>query len=414
MADRKEHEDRYQRGMDLLRRRCFEQAARELASLWRRSDLVGRLSRYYSAVAHKEAGLEALNQGRNTAAEQHLRKAMSLAGGSGELVDYLCGLYARTGMAGDCVQTTEQALREDSTDVQRWCQHAQAQWQAGQRTRAYMTLSQGLREVGNHARLHLQTGLFHAAEGRFELARTSLEQAVSLDQADAKGHYYLGLTLAALRQAPAALGALQRACELAPGDLAALHQLALTARLSGVGVVLRPVDGSHCRENISQARQLARYVTREGDFADAFLHLPASDVDAELFGLLEQVLRIALAEHEDYADLHCHLSRVLARLGRTHEAIPHARRALAINPNYRLVQLHLGRLLLEAGQHAAGLEHLRRVLELGGEWPDVHTLVASALAREGNLTEARTHLGRALELKPHYEPAALALARLAA
>ncbi len=48
---------------------------------------------------------------------------------------------------------------------------------------------------------------------------------------------------------------------------------------------------------------------------DAFLALPPSEVDAELFGVLEAALQTALAEHGDYADLHLRASAVLDQAG---------------------------------------------------------------------------------------------------
>jgi tetratricopeptide (TPR) repeat protein len=421
MAKRQEREpgisQRYRHGLELWQRGCFDQAIEELAPLQSRTDLTGRMARYYAALAHRSLAFEALHQGRYEQAEMRLRRAVSLAGPSADLADFLCAVLARAGRSAECLETAEQALPEDAHNPQRWVRVAQAQWQAGQHVQAHMTLGQALRRLGDHAMLHRQLGLFHAAEEHYDLAGLALEKAVALDHSDANAHYYLGMTLAAQGRGGEALAWLQRCCELQPQDLLAACQLAAVARLlshAGQQLVLKLMDAHPRGENLSQARHLARYVTQEGAFVDAFLALPPSPVDDELFGLLETVLRMALAEHQDYADLHCRLSRVIGRLGRTDEAMMHARRAVQINANYRLARLHLGALLMQAGQTTEAIEHLKKVLDLGGDWPDVHTLIAQAHVKAGQAEAARQHLGRALELNHRYQPAAEALARLAA
>ena len=408
---------RYQHGVDLLVGGRPDQAADVLEPLVSAPGLIGQLSRYYAARAHRQGGMEALRAGEYEQAQRRLRQAASLAGPSANLGDFLCVLYTRAGSHDQCIQAGEQALRDEADSPQRWRRLAQAQWQAGQRTSGYMTLNQALRRLGDHACLHLQMGLFQAAEGHYELARTSLERAVTLDQADPRAHYYLGIAQAATGQAPSALASLERCCQLAGDDLVAAHQLATVARLvqaSGQPVVLKLVDLSSQPAQPSQARQLARYVTGEIDFVDVFLSLPPSQADAELFGLLEEILRTALVEHEDYADLRLRLAQVLGRLGRHEEALEQGLSAVRINPDYRLARLYVGELLARTDQPAKALEHLRRVVELGGDWPDVHTQIARLLAQTGQRELARAHLGRALEINHDYSPASTELARLAA
>ena len=409
--------ERYEHGLRLWRAGDFAQAAAQLSPLRSRGDATGRLARYYAALSHRAVALEALRQGEYDTAQQHLAKAIELVGPSADLADYLCVAFARTGQTQQCLDWAQKGLDVTPGSAHRWCRVAQAQWQAGNHAAAHLTLCQALRRLGDQSVLHRQLGIFHAAVGHLDMAKTSLGKAIALDQADPKAHYYLALTLEAQGQMQGALVSLQRVCELRTGDLAAAHQLAMVARaLSAAGqqVVLRPIEPRHQRPRSSQAAHLARYVTQEGPFVDAFLALPASAADDDLFGLLEKVLRMALAEHDNYADLHHRLSRVLERLGRMDEAVTHARRAVGINPKYRQARLRLGTLLADTDRCGEAMEHLRAVLDLGGDWPDVHTLIGRMHGAAGQLDQARRHLERALQLNHHYRPAAAALQRLAA
>jgi tetratricopeptide (TPR) repeat protein len=161
-------------------------------------------------------------------------------------------------------------------------------------------------------------------------------------------------------------------------------------------------------------RQLANYVAAESDFVEAFLALPASGADAELFEMLAGILQMALAEHSRYADLHHYCGRVFHRLGRTARALHHTRRAVQINPRYVQALLALARMYAEQDQLARAVETVRRAIECGADWPDIHCLAGEWMIRLRRDEEAQTHLKRALQLKATYPRAAEALASLAA
>jgi tetratricopeptide (TPR) repeat protein len=279
-----------------------------------------------------------------------------------------------------------------------------------------MTIRQAVRRFGDHVDLHDQMGLFLAAQGRWPEAREAFSQAVQADCSRPRAHEHLGLAAAATGDIAAAVRSLQRAYELRPNDMVLAHRLALAAKAvaqSGESVVIRLPEPA-AKPTASHMASLARYVTAEGDFVDAFLALPPSEVDPELFGVLEAALQTALAQHSRYADLHLRASAVLHRMGRSPEAMTHARTAVQINGGYVRARLHLGKLCAEGGLDAEAIEHLEASIACGADWADVHCAAAELLGRRGRTREARRHLTRALQLNPRYERAAEAIAALAA
>jgi tetratricopeptide (TPR) repeat protein len=309
------------------------------------------------------------------------------------------------------------ALQGDDA-VANWRKLALAQWRAGDRTQAYLTLTKAMRKLGPEAQLHLQKGLFHAAEEDFELARQSLARAAEADCTCAEAHYCLGLVASAGGDTRLAVRSLQRAFHLRPADVGIAYQVALAARAAagnGYHVVVHLPDA--CGSNnadTSQVRQLARYVAGESDFVESFLALPVSQVDPELFEVLLGVIQMALAEHPRYADLQFNCARALGRLNRRSEALEFARRAIEINPRYVKALMYLGQLSAEDGNTAEAIQYMQKAIACGADWPDVHCMTAGLMRQANQVASARAHLERALQLNAGYVRAAKELALLAA
>jgi tetratricopeptide (TPR) repeat protein len=406
----------YRQGLKLYHQGHYAQAAEVLSQVPPRGDLAGAVAKYYRGMSHRALGRQALAEGDLAAAEKHLAAAAQFLGREGDLPGYLACLYARSGQLDACLRQTDKALAAAGEDVRAWLRHAQAQWRAGQRDEAQMTIRQAVRRFGDHVELHDQAGLFLAARGRWPEARQAFSQAVQADCSRAAAHEHLGLAAAAMGDAPAAMKALQRAYELRPNDMVLAHRLALAAKATaenGESVVIRLPEPA-AKPTASQMASLARYVTAEGDFVDAFLALPPSEVDGELFGVLAGALQTALAQHGRYADLHLRASAVLHRMGRVDEAMTRARTAVRINGQYVRARLHLGKLCAEAGRDNEAIEHLEAAVACGADWADVHCGAGELLARRGQTREAKQHFRRALQLNPRYERAAEAIRALAA
>ncbi len=408
--------DHYTHGLLLYREGNYEQAIGELEPLIGDNDIASRLAEYYHALSQRALGLEALLAGKFDLAERRLRTAASVIGKDADLSAHLAGLYARTGRFDRCSDEMEKDLAAHPNAVQSHRKFAQALWRQGLRPQAHMALRSALRRFGSSSELYIQEGLFLAAEDRFGEARKAFESAVECDCTSAEAHGYLGLAAAVEKDATSAFRSFQRALELNPNDVSLAHRLAVSARAAeseGYHVVIQ-LPETYASTNVSQIRQLASYVVQEPDFVEAFLKLPPSDVDAELFEMLLGVVQMAISEHPDYADLHHHSGRILHRLGRTENAIIQARKAIEINPRYVQALILLGELHASQGRTREAIEYLQRAISSGGDWPDIHCLAAELMGSCGRNSTARGHLERALALKAGYPRARRALESLAA
>jgi len=400
--------------MNLYRQGRYEQALDELTKVRGQDNLIGRLARFYEALSHRELGLSCMRQGRFEQAATHLRLAAAKGGRHANLSSYLAAAYAGAGKYDDCACELERACDCDD-DGAATSRLAQAQWRSGRREQAYLTLLVALRKHAHSVALHMQMGLFLSAEERFAEARGHFQQAAHRDCTSARAHFYLGLCCSALHEPLDAVRAFQRAFDLRGHDTHLALHLSLAARAaqqSGHSVRLQLRETPQPPAT-SHVRQLARYIAGESDFVEAFLALPPSDADADLFGLLAGLLEMALQEHPTYADLHGRLSQVYARLGRLDDARYAAQAALNFNPRYVQVLVHLARMEADAGDPERAVEHARRAIACGGDWADVHCLAGEMLAPR-DPAQARRHLERALEINHNYTQAARALSRLAA
>ncbi|MHC4716313.1 MAG: tetratricopeptide repeat protein, partial [Planctomycetota bacterium] len=290
------------------------------------------------------------------------------------------------------------------------------QWRAGRREEAVMTLTRALRELGDHASLHINLGLFYSAQEDLDRARHHFQQAVQCDCTSVAAYRYLGLVESARGDFESAARAFQRALALDPNDLMLMYQLFMAADAtgrSGRPVVLAIPEPFRC-DSPSQIKRLAEYVVSEPDFVQAFLDMPVSEADEELFGVVLAVLHAALAGHPDYADLHYFVGLVLGRLGRPEPARGHLLRAIEINPEYRKALMALAELEAARGAAAQAVSYLQRAIACGADYPDVHVRIGELLVTLGMASLAREHFLRALRINSGYDRAARALSSAAA
>ena len=407
--------DAYRLGMRLYRDGRFEEASKTLSSFKSDGGLLGKLSRFYRALADRSAGLEAMRRGELTKAQGHLKSAGAIAGHS-NLSSYLAESFARSGKVEQCLHHADRAVEEaDGIDTRR--KLALAQWQSGRRAQAYLTLGEAIRQMRDDGRLSLQMGSFHAAEGQNAQACEWFLKASTLRGEDPKVHCSLGLVSAVTGDVAGSARYFQRAWELAPSDLSIAYRLAMAAKACaqrGVKFTIRIPEQAANTQAPSQFSQLARFVTAEPEFLEAFLALPPSDADSELFEMLAGVVQMALAEHPGYADLHLHASRIAQRLGDLRAASKHAAEAIKINPKFIQALLHAGKLYGQQGDAQRAVSHLERAVTLGADWPDVHCLAGELSLSCGMRGRGEGHLRRALHLNANYPRAKASLSAMAA
>jgi len=409
--------DHYAQGATLYRQGQYAQAVVELSKAGAGGELVGQLGRYYEGMSHRALGLDALREGQFGEAEQRFRQAMACLGTQAELTSFLASSLAQQGQHDLCVQEMEKLARRPDATVGVWRRLAQAQWRSGRADEAFMTIQEAMRRLGPVPALHLQIGMFYAAQEKMAPAREHLTRAAEADASNADAHYYLGLVASACQDLRLATRSLQRAFSLRPGDVLLAYQLSLAARAAserGFHLVVHLPDRTAAVPAASQSQQLAQYVAGETDFIEAFLALPPSDVDEELFEMLHGVMQVALAQHGDYADLHLNCSRVLGRLGRVEEALQAGLRATQINPRYVKALVHVAQLHVQLGQQSAAMVRLREAIAAGADYPDVHCLAGEVMRDLQRPEDAKRHLLRALELNANFKRAASAMETLAA
>lgn len=114
--------------------------------------------------------------------------------------------------------------------------------------------------------------------------------------------------------------------------------------------------------------------------------------------LFQHALRVTSNNHL----AHNNLGNVLARQGKTKEAIGHYARALQISPNFPNAHNNLGKALARQGKTEESIGHYLKALQLKPDLPEAHNNLGNALARQGKDQEAIDHYTKALQLKPNF------------
>ena len=135
--------------------------------------------------------------------------------------------------------------------------------------------------------------------------------------------------------------------------------------------------------------RLGRIIIEDPDFIEAFLSLPESEIDPEVFSTLAATLEMTLESHPELADLHYHCGAVYRRLGRRIDAIEHTERAVVLNPRYVSALIQLAELYGQTDQWAMGVERLEQAIAAGGDYPDVHLLLGKLCQVGGRTDRAR-------------------------
>jgi len=373
----------YDYAISLYRQGRYEEVIEALSQVVVREDMSGDMVRFYRGMSHRTLGLTAMQDGDYRRAERHLHSAARDAGPSADLGRHLASIFARTGRPIHCAEQLRIASDADDANVEDLCRLARAQFQAGQRSTARLTLRRGLREFPRNSTIHCQLGLFAAAQDDYRRARRYLQRAVQFDCTNWRAWRYLGLVALVGHEIPVAIRAFQRAFDLQPNNLELAWRLSLAAqagRQNGYGVVLH-LPETPMLETDSPIRQLASYMVREKDYLKACLNPLTAPKERRYYHMLRDVLTTALRMHPNYADIHLAAGRVALKLGDTAQACEHAEGAVAINPTYIDALVFLAERHAEAGDVEMGIARYREAISAGGDWADIHQSL-SALRRQ--------------------------------
>jgi Flp pilus assembly protein TadD len=112
--------------------------------------------------------------------------------------------------------------------------------------------------------------------------------------------------------------------------------------------------------------------------------------------LFQHALRVTSNNHM----AHNNLGNVLARQGKTEEAIGHYTRALQITPYFPNAHNNLGKALARQGKNEEAIDHYSKALQLKPNFAGAHNNLGNVLERQGRTNEALYHYSMAIQLKP--------------
>ncbi len=397
-------QENYRLGMAAYRGKRYAQAIELLGPL--ASDAGDRqrqlLCRYYLGQAHYQMGVRRFEEQRFTEATRHFQAAASLNASGGGFARFLVACHVGTQRFDLAARELEALLRQEPTSAELRIKLALALHQQGRRLDAATTLREGLCQQTDKAELHYQLGVLLAADDDLSEAERCFEKALLFDEAHAGAYERLAQICAATERLDRAESYLRKAHELDPFNARIAYQISVLTQSRKTAGEEEPLTIKAPDEvpelDAAAMERLKQIVAEEPDFVEAFLSLPESDVDQEIFSTLAATLELALENHPEFADLHCHCGAVYRRMGRRLEAIEHTERAVEINPQYVRALVQLAELYAQTDQWAMGVERLEQAVRAGGDYPDVHLLLGRLYEAGGQSDRARRAFERARQL----------------
>lgn len=409
--------ERYQLGMAAYNAGRYAEAIGRLEPLLAEQGVTGLLSRFYLGQAHHQVALEYFRQMAYRQAASHFELAAQLNPLGGGVERFLAACYVKSGRFDLAVDQLRSVLAAEPDDAETRIRLALALWKKGDRAEAADILREGLACRRPTAELAYQLGVMLAAQDELSQAEKLFERAIGMDSRHVGAYERLAQCCGVRGDVERSRELLQRACSLDPANSRIAFQLAVLAREPGAG---GPCEIADVRQRPSIVMDeaaidhLGEVVTGEPEFVRAFLSLPASDVDREVFSILAITLERALEKHPEYADLHYHCGAVYRRLGLNAAAIQHAERAVDLNPKFINALILLGELYSLTERWADSVQRLQEAIDEGGDYADVHYMLGRLYQSKGQLSRAHGAFERALVLNRRYQPAKDALISLQA
>lgn len=413
MSDR----DSYREGMAAYHAGCYEDAIRKLTPLASDGEGATRvMSRFYLGRAHYRLAVRFFDQRLFRDASHHFRLAAQANPSGGGFAGFLARCCRGDKRLAETAHRYAEWVRHHPADAGSRVRLALAQWKIGQPGQAMATLREGLAACPGNADLHYQMGVLFAANEQFHEARECFEKALAIDPSHPGAHERLAQCHGVAGDARAAAEELQKAHALDPENARVAMQISILAGIISdrdlrLSTIPQPGDSSP-RYDQADIERLGEAVVAEPDFVDAFLQLPKTEVDQEVFNVLRATLEKALEKHPEYADLHYHCGRVYHRLGGEAKAIRHIEKAVEINPRYVDALILLARLYGQTDRWGHGIERLRQAIDAGADYPDVHYLIGRLYQKANQPEQARQAYRRALSLKSDFPAAREALEAL--
>jgi len=409
----------YREGMRLYQAGAWSRAADRLEPLIHDPDLEGHLARYYHARACRKEAEERIEAGEVSKATGYLRRGLTSHPRCPSLLSYLADCYLRQGEYARAGTELSRLSRMDESNGALKFKEAMSHYLGGRTNQAVNILEELVQAHPNNFDVVYNLGMILAGREESNRAVEYLTKACNLRPEDSTARWKLGLAHGTRGHLTEAVHHLQKAHRLEPDNNWLLCHLTLAvdqARHLGLTMDLATAKIDQAADDPGRARldRLAELIIREPDFVTAFLDLPRTEVDPQIFTELLKILMRALECHPEYADIHFHCSRVYERLNQPQEAIQATQKALDLNPRYVNALIHLAKLYAQTDRDQEAIHRLKTAVTLGGNYADVYYLLGKLYHRQGQLDQARRHYQRALSLNGRYREAREALESLAA
>ncbi|HOW71880.1 MAG TPA: tetratricopeptide repeat protein [Phycisphaerae bacterium] len=411
--------EQYRLGMSAYNAGRYEKAIELLTPLvTMNSSPQGLLSRFYLGQAHYHLGVRLFETQKYQDATNHFQNAAGVNSNGGGIARFLVNCYVADGRYDMAVRELESMLGQDPGNAGLRIRLALAQYKQGSPLAALSTIREGIARQPDHAELQYQLGIMLAGEDEFAEAERCFEMTIACEPTHAGAYERLAQICAVTGRSDRALEYLEQAHALDPWNARIAFQLSVLGQGEVIGgrrerIAWRLPTAPGAAEP-GEIDRLSELLASEPDFVSAFLALPESEVDEEVFSTLAATLERALENHPEYADLHFHCGAVYRRLGRRVDAIEHTEQAVEINPGYVNALIQLAELYSQTDQWAMGIERLEQAIEKGADYPDVHCLIGRLYQTGGQTGRARLAFERALSLNQNYRTAKEALASLPA
>ncbi|MCA9255937.1 MAG: tetratricopeptide repeat protein [Phycisphaerales bacterium] len=403
----------YREGLAAFETGDYERAIERLSQIDDGGSVSSTLAKFYLGQSHMKLGVELMNAGNHVSAIHHFNTARRLNPDAAGLSKYLATCYAAQRKFDRVADEFERSPDSDIDDSTRSIRLAHAMARNGQMQSGIETLIKAIDDAPHRVDVRRHLGMMYAAAEQYVDAVCVFQEAVELAPLDAELRRSFAMALGASEDHAEAAEHLAIAMKLRPNDAMLGVMLAMAmdaAKTTTVKVRIDPATETLELTDDRSIDSLSELIVSEPDFVEAFLALPQTGVDNEVFSLMAGVLERALAANPEFADLHYHCARVYLRLGRLNEAIDEARRAVEINPRYVQALIQLGRLYASEDQTLEARERLSQAILFGGDYPDVHFLIGELYQRDGDRRSAADAYRRALALNDQFSRAREALA----
>lgn len=380
----------------------------------RSAGLLESIRSYFTGRDHLRRGICLLSAGAYDGAIAEFALAAKANPGNRSLAGHLAAAHAGNGQFGEAAAHWASLLQSGDGDELTRVRHGLALWKSGRAEDALTSLREAVRELPESAEVHFQLGNMLAERDELDEAELRFTAAVTLNRAHAEAWVALAMCHGAKGDHASSVHCLHKAQRWRPDDprVAMLLAYALkSAHPSGTAPARAPLmPADDTAEDERDIAALSTIVEREPDFVEAVLSIDADEVRPEVFALLADTLRVALERHPEHADLHYHCGCVLARLGRTGEAIASIERAVGLRPRFVKALIQLARLYGESDRNLDARQRLEEAIRQGAEYADVYFLLGN-MYRDGGMTDrAQVAYRQALRINPSYQAAREALA----